>query len=62
MNINDTAGIIGIDCSTKQENIVNMIRVIVDQLVRIGTETISDEEFDRAKNMLRSMMMMQVRV
>ena len=59
-SLHDESGILGIDGACMPEYSTQMIRVIIDQLVRLAVEEVSDEELFRAKNMLRSMMMMQL--
>lgn len=58
--INEDEGILGIDGSCKAEDTHGMIQVIVDQLTRLAVQPVAEEELSRAKNMLKSMLMMQL--
>ena len=58
--IQEQAGIIGIDGACAPEHVQHILRVMVEQLYVFAVEPVSDEELDRAKNMLKSMMMMQL--
>lgn len=60
VSVHNESGIFGIDGSCMPEYSINMIQVSLDHLVRLAFEPVSDEELNRAKNMLRSMMMMQL--
>lgn len=60
MLIHKESGVFGIDGSCTPEYASYLIRAMLDQLVRITIEHVSDIELERAKNMLRSMMMMQL--
>lgn len=51
---------LGIDGACAPENVQELIRVIVEQLSKLAIEPVSAEELSRAKNMLKSMMMMQL--
>jgi processing peptidase subunit alpha len=60
ISVNDESGLFGIDATCASENAQSMIRVVVDQLARLAFEEVSSEELNRAKNMLKSMMFMQL--
>lgn len=58
--INDESGILGIDGGCPPAYVQSMIREIVAQLTRLSVEPVKPEDLSRAKNMLKSMMMMQL--
>lgn len=58
--VHDEAGLLGIDGSCEPDQVRNLIREIVYHLCRLSIEKVSDEELSRAKNMLKSMMLMQL--
>lgn len=58
--IQDQAGLIGIDGASAPEHVQHILRVMVEQLYAFAVQPVSAEELDRAKNMLKSMMMMQL--
>jgi processing peptidase subunit alpha len=58
--IHDDAGLLGIDGACAPEYVKELIREIVYHLARLCVEPVSDEELSRAKNMLKSMMLMQL--
>jgi processing peptidase subunit alpha len=60
VSLNEDLGIIGIDSACPPEYISHMIRVMVDQFVRLLVEPVSAVELDRAKNMAKSMLLMQL--
>jgi processing peptidase subunit alpha len=60
ISVHDDAGIFGIDGSCPAEYVSHLLRVIIEQLVKLETVKVSNEELSRAKNMLKSMMMMQL--
>jgi processing peptidase subunit alpha len=60
VSIHNDSGIFGIDGACMAENAESLVQVMLDHLVRLSLTQVSDEELDRAKNMLRSMMMMQL--
>lgn len=60
VSIHEDHGLLGIDGACPPESIVSLIRVIVDQLTKLANEPVTSEELNRAKNMLKSMMMMQL--
>jgi processing peptidase subunit alpha len=53
-------GILGIDASCKGENIQYLYQVILNEFLRLATEDVTPIELNRAKNMLRSQLMMQL--
>lgn len=60
VNIHESAGLMGIDGACPPEYASNLVRVIIDQLTKLSVTQVSDEELNRAKKMLKSMMMMQL--
>ena len=58
--IHDEAGLLGIDGACAPEYAKELIREIVYHLARLAVEPVADEELSRAKNMLKSMMLMQL--
>lgn len=60
LSIHDESGIFGIDGACPPEATQQLIKVIVEQLTKLGVEEVEEEELNRAKNMLKSMMMMQL--
>ena len=60
MNVSNDCGIMGIDGSCDPEYMHNLIRVIVVQLTKLAYVPVTDEELNRAKKMLKSLMMMQL--
>ena len=58
--IHNESGIFGIDATCGAENVHAAVNVILDHFVTLAFEAVSDEELSRAKNMLRSMMMIQL--
>jgi processing peptidase subunit alpha len=60
VSLNEDLGIIGIDAACPPEYATHMIRVIVDQFVTLMIHPVSAEELDRAKNMAKSMLLMQL--
>jgi processing peptidase subunit alpha len=53
-------GLLGIDGSCQGEHIQYLYQVILDQFLRLATEEVTPLELSRAKNMLRSQLMMQL--
>lgn len=53
-------GILGIDAACEAENIQYLYQVILNQFLRLATEDVTAVELSRAKNMLRSQLMMQL--
>lgn len=60
VNIHDEHGILGVDGSCSTEAVPAFLSVIISEIASIAYFSVTDEEFSRAKNMLRSMMMMQL--
>ena len=60
MNVSNDCGILGIDGSCDPAYTHNLIRVIVVQLTKLAHVPVTDEELNRAKKMLKSLMMMQL--
>lgn len=60
VSVHETTGMLGIDGACPPEFAPSLIKVITDQLIKLAFVEVSDEELDRAKNMLKSMMMMQL--
>lgn len=60
LSVHDGSGVLGIDGACPPENIANLIRVIVDQFSSLALIAVPDDELLRAKNMLKSNMMMQL--
>ena len=60
ISVHEDAGVFGIDGATDEQHVPYLLRVFLEHLIRLGLEPVSDEELNRAKNMLKSMMMMQL--
>lgn len=60
LTLQEQAGLIGIDGASHAEHTPQMLRVIIDQLFRFAVEPVSAEELARGKNMLKSMMLMNL--
>jgi processing peptidase subunit alpha len=60
VSIHEDAGLLGIDGACPPDHLVSLIRVIIDQFSRLAHIPVTQEELSRAKNMLKSMMMMQL--
>lgn len=60
MCVNESCGLFGIDGACPPEYVSNMIRTIIEQLTQLSYHPPTDEQLSRAKNMLKSMMMMQL--
>lgn len=60
INVSDPSGILGIDGACEPENMTMMVRTIVDQFAKLANIPVTPEELNRAKNMLKSSMMMQL--
>jgi len=58
--INEESGVMGIDGACAPDKVQELILVIIDQLCKLTIRPVSDEELSRAKNMLKSMMLMQL--
>lgn len=60
MTISDETGLLGIDCACPPEAVTNAIVTIVTQLMKLACVPVTDEELSRAKNMLKSSLMMNL--
>jgi processing peptidase subunit alpha len=60
MTIHEHSGILGIDGACPEDKLVNMIQVIMQQFTTLATVPVPADELQRAKNMLKSSMMMQL--
>jgi len=60
MVVHNEAGLLGIDGACAPEFVKDLIREIVFHLCRLSVEPVSEIELSRAKNMLKSMMLMQL--
>ncbi len=60
VSIHEGRGLFGIDAACPPEYVSSLIRVLVEQFTSLALAPVSDEELSRAKNMLKSMMMMQL--
>ena len=60
VNIHEKAGLLGIDGACAPEYIPDMMSVIIDEFVRLSYEPVKAIELSRAKNMLKSMLLMQL--
>lgn len=58
--LNEDCGMLGIDAACPPEYASHILRIIIDQLVKISIEPVTCEEINRAKNMCKSMMLMQL--
>lgn len=59
-SIHEESGLLGIDASCDPENLPYMLQVIIDQLAQLQRTHVTQVELGRAKNMLKSMMFMQL--
>ena len=60
INCHNDVGLLGIDGACKAESVGSMIQVFIDHLLALTVELVKDEELSRAKNMLKSMLFMQL--
>lgn len=60
LSVHEDMGLLGIDGACPPDSVANMIRIIVDQFAQLANAPVTPEELGRAKNMLKSMMMMQL--
>jgi processing peptidase subunit alpha len=60
ISMNDDGGMLGIDAACPPEYASHVLRIIIDQLVKLAVEPVTSEELSRAKNMCKSMMFMQL--
>jgi processing peptidase subunit alpha len=60
VSIHEGAGILGIDGACGAEQVQDMLMVILNEFVRLTFDPVKDIELSRAKNMLKSMLLMQL--
>lgn len=60
VTVQEGCGLIGIDGSCEPDRVSDMIQVIVDQIYAVAAIPVTAVELSRAKNMLKSMMFMQL--
>eukprot|EP01041_Mallomonas_annulata_P007059 gene7059-14362_t len=60
VSIHDESGIFGIDGSSQSGDLPGLFRVFLEQLLRLTIEQVQPIELSRAKNMLKSMLLMQL--
>lgn len=60
VTIHQSTGILGIDGASKAEYIPYLLRVFLEQLAILKLQPVSQIELARAKNMMKSLMMMQL--
>lgn len=60
ISLHEDMGVLGIDSACLPEYVPHMIRVMVDQFTRLLIVPVPAEELDRAKNMAKSMLLMQL--
>ena len=60
ISVHKESSIFGIDGACPAENTQEVIKVMVEQLTKLAVEPVHPEELMRAKNMLKSMMMIQL--
>jgi mitochondrial-processing peptidase subunit alpha len=60
LSVNEESGMLGIDGACPPDAIRSMIRVIIDQFITLSEKPVTHEELSRAKNMLKSTMMMNL--
>lgn len=58
--VNEETGLLGIDTSCPPSYFANAIAMAIEQFSVLAVTPVSDEELSRAKNMLKSMMMMNL--
>lgn len=58
--IHDKCGLLGIDGACTPEYAVDMLNTIIEELIRIAIHPVDPQELARAKNMLKSMLLMQL--
>jgi processing peptidase subunit alpha len=59
-SIGEDCGLLGIDTSCPPDFAANVIMMVVDQFTSLASTPVTPEELSRAKNMLKSMMMMNL--
>lgn len=60
LSIHEHSGLVGIDGACPPDKLVHLIQVITQQFTTLALVPVTDEELSRAKNMLKSSMMMQL--
>jgi processing peptidase subunit alpha len=60
LSVHEDHGLLGIDGACPPHNLPHMIKAITEQFVNVAVWGLKTEELNRAKNMLKSMMMMQL--
>lgn len=60
VSISEENGLLGIDGACPPQDLNSMIVMIIEQFTSLAYTPVSDEELMRAKNMVKSMMMMQL--
>jgi processing peptidase subunit alpha len=60
LSIHEEHGLLGIDGACPPQNLAHLIKTIVEQFSDLAIRPISTVELNRSKNMLKSMMMMQL--
>jgi len=60
LNVHDDSGIFGIDGSCSPQSIPDIFGVFLEQLIKLAKEPVEDIELSRAKNMLKSNLLMQL--
>ncbi len=58
--INNNNGLLGIDGSSAADDVQGLYRVLLDQFMRLSVQLVEPIELSRAKNMLKSSLMMQL--
>ena len=58
--MHDHNGLLGIDAASEAQNVQSLYQAILHELVLLSVEEVSPLELSRAKNMLKSMLMMQL--
>eukprot|EP00607_Mallomonas_marina_P000776 CAMPEP_0182431346 /NCGR_PEP_ID=MMETSP1167-20130531/48485_1 /TAXON_ID=2988 /ORGANISM="Mallomonas Sp, Strain CCMP3275" /LENGTH=425 /DNA_ID=CAMNT_0024617591 /DNA_START=239 /DNA_END=1517 /DNA_ORIENTATION=- len=62
VSIHEHSGVFGIDGACTPGDLTSLFRTFLDQLLRLSVEPVTEIELSRAKNMLKSMLLMQLRV
>lgn len=60
LSVHEENGMLGIDGACPANNIPNMLMIIIEQFSALAQRPVLPEELSRAKNMLKSMMMMNL--
>jgi processing peptidase subunit alpha len=60
LSIHDDSGVFGIDGACPPHAVQSLMQTSIEQLCKLGVEDVSPVELNRAKNMLKSMMMTQL--